>query len=79
AGPIQDFGELPGSAGPVRVLSGRFGPYVTDGEVNATLPRGTDPATISADDALDLLKKKREAGPSTRRPVKRRASSTRKK
>ena len=64
AGPIQDFGAADGHPGPIRVLAGRFGPYVTDGEVNATLPKSTDPATISRDDAIALLVKKREAGPS---------------
>jgi len=66
SGPIQEFGPLDGSAGPVRVLAGRFGPYVTDGETNATLPKGKDPATITAEEALDLLARKRAAGPSKR-------------
>jgi DNA topoisomerase-1 len=57
---------LEGAAGEVKVMSGRFGPYVTDGETNATLPRGKDPTTISAEDAAELLAKKRAAGPSTR-------------
>ena len=50
----------------VTVKSGRYGPYVTDGEVNATLPKGTDPAGLSLEDALALLEKKRAAGPSKR-------------
>lgn len=66
AGPIQEFGSLEGAAGPVRVLAGRFGPYVTDGETNATLPKGKDPATITPDEANELLSRKRAAGPSTR-------------
>jgi DNA topoisomerase-1 len=66
AGPIQEFGQLEGAAGPVKVLAGRFGPYVTDGETNATLPKGKDPATITAEEAVDLIAKKRAAGPSTR-------------
>jgi DNA topoisomerase-1 len=64
--PIKTFGVLEGAAGEVKVMSGRFGPYVTDGETNATLPKGKDPATITADDAAELLAKKRAAGPSTR-------------
>ena len=64
--PIKTFGILDGSAGEVKVMSGRFGPYVTDGETNATLPKGKDPAAISAEDAIELLAKKRAAGPSTR-------------
>jgi DNA topoisomerase-1 len=67
AAPLAEFGELEGCAGPVRVLSGRFGPYVTDGETNATLPKGTDPAAMTPEQALELLARKREAGPSTGR------------
>ncbi|HWD41069.1 MAG TPA: DNA topoisomerase, partial [Fimbriimonas sp.] len=63
---LKEFGTLEGAAGPVKVLSGRFGPYVTDGETNATLPKGIDPHQIDADTALGLLKTKREAGPSKR-------------
>jgi len=73
AAPLQEFGVLEGAAGPVRVLSGRFGPYVTDGETNATLPRGTDPATLDADAAKRILDAKREAGPSTKRKPVRKA------
>lgn len=74
--PIQEFGEMKGAEGPVRVLDGRFGPYVTDGKTNATLPRGTDPATLSAEQALELILKKKEAGPAPkRRKVTRRKKS----
>ena len=61
------------SAGPIKVLNGRYGPYVTDGETNATLPKGLDPASVSAEQATALLQAKRDAGPS-KRPFKRRAS-----
>jgi DNA topoisomerase-1 len=71
---IAEFGPLDGAAGPVKILSGRYGPYVTDGETNATLPRGTDPSTVTAEIANDLLVKKREAGPS-KRPFKRRGAT----
>lgn len=63
---IQDFGQLEGAEGAVRVLAGRFGPYVTDGKTNATLPKGTAPESISSADALAILLKKKEAGPSAR-------------
>ena len=66
AGPLQEFGVLEGASGNVRVLAGRFGPYVTDGETNATLPKGTDPATIDAETANRILSAKREKGPSER-------------
>lgn len=74
-GPILEFGELEGCAGPVKVLSGMFGPYVTDGETNATLPRDRDPATLTATEAIEILKKKREAGPSTRKPAKKKPAA----
>jgi DNA topoisomerase-1 len=75
--PLKEFGALEGAAGPVKVLSGRFGPYVTDGETNATLPRGTDPGLLSEEQAIDLLAKKRAAGPSTRKPLKRKPAAKR--
>jgi len=71
---IAELGQLEGAAGPVKVLNGRYGPYVTDGETNATLPKGTDPATVTAEVALELLARKREAGPS-KRPFKRRGAA----
>jgi len=47
---IADFGDG------VKVLNGRFGPYVTDGKKNAKIPKDTDPMSITHDQALDLLK-----------------------
>lgn len=67
AGPIKEFGELEGAAGPVKVLAGRFGPYVTDGTTNATLPKGTDPNNVTPEQAVELLKAKAAAGPSPKR------------
>ncbi len=79
AAPIQEFGELPDAAGPVKVMSGRFGPYVTDGETNATLPKDLDPATLTKEQAIELLAKKRAAGPSTRKKVTRKKTATKAK
>ncbi|NJL26645.1 MAG: type I DNA topoisomerase [Thermoanaerobaculia bacterium] len=58
---IKDLGMLEGAAGPVQVLEGRYGPYVTDGKTNASLPKGVTPDSLSAADALELLAKKRGA------------------
>jgi DNA topoisomerase-1 len=66
AAPLKSFGEDPVSGKAVTVKSGRFGPYVTDGETNATIPRGMDPAAIEETDAFTLLAEKRAKGPSTR-------------
>lgn len=69
---IQEFPQAEGTAGPMRVLSGKYGPYVTDGKVNATLPKGTDPATITAEQAADLVRAKAAAGPAPKKRFGRR-------
>ena len=48
---------------PLQVLEGRYGPYVTDGETNASVPRGTDPGTLTLEAANDLLEARRSAAP----------------
>lgn len=68
---IQEFGKLEGAQGNVRVLSGRYGPYVTDGKTNATLPKNVAPETLTAEVAVELLKAKAAAGTSKKRPVRR--------
>jgi len=51
----------------LQVLDGRYGPYVSDGQTNASIPKGTDPATLSLDDALALLEARRGAPPREKR------------
>lgn len=60
----------------IKVMSGRYGPYVTDGKTNATLPKGTDPEAITLEQAQELIKAREAAGPS-KRPARRKV--TRKK
>jgi DNA topoisomerase-1 len=45
------------------VLEGRYGPYVTDGETNASVPKGMDPATLTLDDARALIEARKGAPP----------------
>lgn len=66
AAPLAEFGVDPVTSRPVLMKEGRFGPYVTDGETNASLRRGDDPAHITAERAFELLAERRAAGPSTR-------------
>lgn len=61
--PLKELGEDPASGKPVVVKDGRFGPYVTDGETNATLRRGDDPESITAERGFELLAEKRAKGP----------------
>ncbi|NNG38012.1 type I DNA topoisomerase [Flexivirga sp. ID2601S] len=74
--PLKELGNDPVSEKPVVVKDGRFGPYVTDGETNATLRRGDDPASITPERGFELLAEKRAKGPTTR---KRTAKKTTKK
>jgi DNA topoisomerase I len=55
--------EATDKGAPLQVLEGRYGPYVTDGEINASIPRGMDPATLSLDDARGLIEARRGAAP----------------
>ncbi len=53
--PINVLGKHPGTSKELKILSGRYGPYVTDGEVNATIPRDCKPEDVTIDQAVDLL------------------------
>ncbi|MFZ4506200.1 MAG: type I DNA topoisomerase [Fimbriimonas sp.] len=61
AAPIKEFGQLEGCVAPVKVLSGRFGPYVSDGETHATLPKNLLPHDVTEEQAAELLAAKRLA------------------
>ena len=58
--------EVTDGGAALQVLEGRYGPYVTDGETNASMPSGTDPATLSLEDARALLEARRGAPPRAR-------------
>jgi DNA topoisomerase-1 len=60
AAPLRELGTDPNSDKPVEVKDGRFGPYVTDGEVNASLRAGDSPADITLERAAELLQARRD-------------------
>ena len=62
APPLKEFGEDPVSGKPVVVKKGRYGPYVTDGETNASLRTGDDPETLEEGRAFELLQMRRDKG-----------------
>ncbi|MFC1787950.1 type I DNA topoisomerase [Patescibacteria group bacterium] len=59
--PIAELGEAPQSKGQILVKHGRYGPYVTDGETNASVPKKIDPTTVTREIAIEMLEKKRQA------------------
>jgi DNA topoisomerase-1 len=60
---LKEFEADPLSGKPIKVKDGRFGPYVTDGETNATIPRGETVDEVDFDRAVQLLADKRAKGP----------------
>jgi DNA topoisomerase-1 len=55
AAALKELGAHPQDGAPVRVLSGRYGPYIKHGGVNANVPRGADPLALTLDEAVKLL------------------------
>ncbi|MEO6338677.1 MAG: topoisomerase C-terminal repeat-containing protein, partial [Caulobacteraceae bacterium] len=70
---LKDLGAHPASGDPIRVLSGRFGPYVNAGKINANLPRGLDPQEVTLEQAVALLAE-REAKGGGKKPARRAAA-----
>ena len=78
---LKEFEADPVSGKPIKVKDGRFGPYVTDGETNATIPRGETVDEVDFDRAVQLLADKRAKGPAkkvTKRPPAAKATAAKK-
>jgi len=58
----------------LRVLAGRYGPYVTDGTTNASIPKGSNPEALTFEQGMELLEARRNAAPSPRRAGGRRTA-----
>jgi DNA topoisomerase-1 len=76
APPLRELGEDPSSNRPVVIKEGRFGPYVTDGETNASLRKGDEIESVTLQRAAELLAERRAAGPATPRRRTTRAAGT---
>ena len=70
ADPGKSLGEHPDKGGPILVKNGRYGPYVTHDGVNATLPAGKTPDTITLDEAVGLLEERIAKGGGKKAPKK---------
>lgn len=58
---ILEFPEDPVSKQPIKLKVGRYGPYISDGKTNASLPKGQEPKDVTFEMAVELLEKKRKA------------------
>jgi DNA topoisomerase-1 len=72
--PLKELGPDPVSQGQVTVREGRFGPYVTDGEHNASLRKGDDIETLTLERAAELLADRRERAPVKKKAAKKTAA-----
>jgi DNA topoisomerase-1 len=72
--PLRELGNDPVSGRPMVIKEGRWGPYVTDGETNASLRTGDDPASITDERAAELLGDRRARGPATKKKAAKKSS-----
>ncbi|MEE3136200.1 MAG: topoisomerase C-terminal repeat-containing protein, partial [Candidatus Neomarinimicrobiota bacterium] len=68
---IRTLGEHPNSGETLVVKDGRYGPYISDGKVNASLNKTVDPETVTLEEATELIDEKRAKGPIKKRRKKR--------
>jgi DNA topoisomerase-1 len=75
--PIAVLGSHPASGKEVKVMEGRYGPYVSDGATHATLPKGADPKAMTLDEAVRLIDERAAKGPAKkkggRKPARKKA------
>jgi DNA topoisomerase-1 len=81
---VKDLGEHPTEGGPLTVRSGRYGPYVNHGKINATLPRALKPEDVTVEQAVELIAEKAAKGApakkaaAKKKPAKKKAPAKRK-
>lgn len=79
AAPLRELGPHPEDEKPVAVFEGRYGPYVKHGKTNATIPKETDPQTITLQQALELLEARAAKSGKGKKATKKSPAKSRKK
>ena len=67
---IKELGDHPEFCGKVQILTGRYGPYVKHGKVNATIPKDREPEQVTMDEAVALIAARDAKGPAKKKPAK---------
>jgi len=77
--PLRMLGAHPRTDAEIRLMEGRFGPYVTDGTTNATLPKSLAPDQLTLEEAAQLIDERAAKGPAAKKGRPRKAPAKRKK
>ncbi|HQH28445.1 MAG TPA: topoisomerase C-terminal repeat-containing protein, partial [Oligoflexia bacterium] len=72
---LRELGSHPVSGAALQILSGRYGPYVSDGTLNASLGKNMDPNTVTVEDAVQLLEARAERGDAPKKGRRRRTKA----
>jgi DNA topoisomerase-1 len=75
--PLKTFDPSPVTGQPIKLLDGRYGPYVTDGETNASLPKNSNAAELTLTQALDLLAERKALGGGRKKKASRKKAAAR--
>ncbi len=76
AGPLAELGDDPATGKPLVIKEGRFGPYITDGEFNVTVPKSQPLGEVTLEIAADLIAAKRAKGPAPAKRTRRASTKT---
>nr|WP_152528305.1 type I DNA topoisomerase [Saccharopolyspora rectivirgula] len=79
AAPLRELGESPENGKPVVIKDGRWGPYVTDGEINASLRKGDSVESMTLERALELIAERRAKAPAKKKKTTKKSSSAKSK
>ena len=72
--PLKELGKHPRTEAEIKLMEGRYGPYVTDGETNATLPKSITPDQLTLEEAASLLDARAAAAPKPKKKVAKKAA-----